>query len=94
MLELTIISPYLIVDSEFSFPSPLQRERSGRVGKVSPIGWAHSYLSAINGATNSKRESTRSGRTGVGADFMSSKIHFIGHDHWQTLAGVDFNPTS
>ncbi len=35
------ISPYLIV----SYPPPLQR-KGGGVGKISPIGWAHSYLSA------------------------------------------------
>jgi hypothetical protein len=37
-------SPYLIVNSVVSYPPPLQRE--GAVGKISPIGWAHSYLSA------------------------------------------------
>ncbi len=30
-------------------------------GEGLSVGWAHSYLSAINGATNSKRESTRNG---------------------------------
>ncbi len=38
-------SLYLIVNSVVSYATPLQRERSG-VGKISPIGWAHLYLSA------------------------------------------------
>ncbi len=37
-----------------SFPPQLHRKRGG-VGKVSPIGWAHLYLSAYNGTTNRKR---------------------------------------
>jgi hypothetical protein len=54
LLELTITSLYLIVDSGVNFPLQLQREKGG-VGKVSPIGWAHLYLSANNGTTNRKR---------------------------------------
>ncbi len=38
-------SPNLTANSAVSCPSPLQRER-GRVRKISPIGWAHLYLSA------------------------------------------------
>ncbi len=63
MLELTITSPYL------GFPLQLRTKRvRGRLGKVSPIGWAHVYLSANNGTTIGKRESMRRGREGVGAD--------------------------
>ncbi len=37
-------SPYLIVNSIVSYPTPpLQKERD-IVGKISPIGWAHLYL--------------------------------------------------
>jgi hypothetical protein len=45
--NLTSTVPYLVVDSEvqLSIPSKLQRERGG-VGKVSPVSWAHLYLSA------------------------------------------------
>jgi hypothetical protein len=45
ILELTITSSYLIIDSEVSFPPQLKREKGG-TAKVSPIGWAHLYLSA------------------------------------------------
>jgi hypothetical protein len=38
-------SPFLIVNSVVSYPSPLQTER-GRLGKISPICWAHLYWSA------------------------------------------------
>jgi hypothetical protein len=51
-LTVTVTSPYLIIDYGGSFP--LQSERSG-MEKVSPIGWAHLYLSANNGTTNRKR---------------------------------------
>jgi hypothetical protein len=45
-LELTMTIPYLIVDSEVQLSIPtIQRERGG-VGKVSPVKWAHLYLSA------------------------------------------------
>jgi hypothetical protein len=66
MLELALTSPYLIVDSGVNFPPELQRERGG-VGKVSPIGWAHLYLSANYGTTNRKRESTRKGEGRYGS---------------------------
>ncbi len=56
MLELTITSPYL------GFPLQLRTKGvRGRLGKVSPIGWAHLYLSANNETTNGKRESMRKG---------------------------------
>ncbi len=38
-------SPYLKVNSVVCYLSPLQGER-GEVGKISPIGSAHFYLSA------------------------------------------------
>ncbi len=60
ILELTITSPYLIVDSEVSFSPQLLRERGG-VGKVSRIGRAHLYPSANNLSTHRNRESTRNG---------------------------------
>jgi hypothetical protein len=38
-------SPYLIVNTVVSYPPPQQRERGG-VGKISPLGWEHLYMSA------------------------------------------------
>jgi hypothetical protein len=35
----------IIYNSVVRYPTTLQRERGG-VGKISPIGWAHLYLSA------------------------------------------------
>ncbi len=47
-------SPYLIVKSVVSYPTPPQRERGGFV-KIFPFGLAHSYLSANFQTTNRKR---------------------------------------
>jgi hypothetical protein len=66
MLELTYTSPYLIVDTKVSIPLQLQREKGG-VGKVSPISWAHTYLSA-NNANNQQKKGKyemKKGREGV-----------------------------
>ncbi len=66
ILELTITSLYLILDSETSFPS-----------QYTPIGWAHLYLSANFHNrffyVTRKWESTEKGegRGGEGVDFMS-----------------------
>jgi hypothetical protein len=57
VLDPTITSLFLIVDSEVSCPPQLQRER-GWVEKVSLIGWAHLNQSANNG-TNRKRDRKR-----------------------------------
>jgi len=66
MLELTITSPHLVVDSEVSFP-PQTTKGKGRDGNVSPISWAHLYLSANNGTANRKRERTRKGEGRAGS---------------------------
>ncbi len=47
MLELTITSPYFIVDFNVQlFTSTTVQSERGGVGKASPIGWAHLRLSA------------------------------------------------
>jgi hypothetical protein len=63
LLELTITSTYLIDDAEVSSPPQTQREKGG-VGKVSPIGWAHYYLSANNGQPIGKGRVRRGGGKG------------------------------
>jgi hypothetical protein len=47
MLELTITSPFFIVDFNVQLftSTTIQSERGG-VGKASPIGWAHLCFSA------------------------------------------------
>ncbi len=54
--------PYLIVSSVFSYPPPSQRERGG-VGKISPIGWAHLYLSANFYVNSSKKKGEERGES-------------------------------
>ncbi len=70
MLELTIISPYLIVDSEVQLSITTIRERD-MMGKVSPLGWAHLYLSANFLMSIGKGIVQQMGREGAVADFMS-----------------------
>jgi hypothetical protein len=53
-------SPCLKVNSVVSYPSPLQRERGG-VGRITPVGSTHLYLSGYFETTNRKRESTEKG---------------------------------
>jgi hypothetical protein len=66
MLEVNISSPYLMStpNSELSTKT-LKGKGWGRVGKASPVGWAHLYRSANHETTNRKRESMRKGEEGV-----------------------------
>ncbi len=48
-------SSYLIVNSVVSYLPPLTRER-GEMGKISPISWAHLYLSTNFQNTSTKKE--------------------------------------
>jgi len=84
MLELTITSPYFIVDLNVQlFTSTTVQSERGGVGKASPIGWAHLCLSANSQnrffMPNEKRGSTRNEDEGVRADFVSCNRHIIEH---------------
>ncbi len=77
--------------SQLSYPSSLQRKKGG-VGKISPIGWAHLYLSAnFQSQFFYVKKSTEEGERR--ADLMSLVDISWSMGIGQTHAWADFNPT-
>ncbi len=73
--------PFMSTASVVSYSPPLQRER-GAVGKMSPIGWAHFYLSA--NFQNSKKGKGRIQRRGECWPYVFKYCrHFM--EHWQPM---------
>jgi hypothetical protein len=84
-------SPYLIVNSVVSYPPPLQRGRGG-VGKISPIGWAHLYLSANfkNNKYICKGRGSKEGRGESWPYVFEYCSHFM--EHLQPRGWADLKP--
>jgi hypothetical protein len=78
----TLPSPYLMVDSEVQLSTPTTKAKG--MGKASPIGWVHLYLSANfhKMLVTSIEKGVVSGWEGVGADFMSQNRHFMSWLHF------------